>query len=287
MGKRTITKWWVVGAGLLALAAVFIIADAVALLAHNDSLAAAARNGIAPDDFARTMLVLVLIGTIIAAVGFVIELVAWFVALSNTRCLADRRWFKALLATGIAGLITLSLFGVGALIAGGGLLVYLVGAPESTHEVPGTPAPPRVWPKATIVRWATWPLVPLLGSALFALVVANLGNAGGVLHGHVWTSLVLLTVCAVTVVCSVIAEAAAWVAALFNVHLLADRTWFNVLLWTGIVAIFTMPLLGLGALIAAAVGIAYLAAAPDGRALRGPQPERPATPKSLAPTSQR
>ena len=193
--------------------------------------------------------------------------------LSNTRCLADRRWFKALLATGIAGLITLPLFGVGALIAGGGMLVYLVGAPESTHEAPGTSAPPRVWPKAAIVHWSTWVLVPLLGSALFALVVANLGNPGGVLHGHVWMSLVLVTLCAVTVVCSAFAEAAGWVAALFNVHLLADKTWFNVLLWTGIVAILTMPLLGLGALIAAAVGIAYLAAAPDGLVAGGTSPD--------------
>lgn len=285
MAKRTITKLWVVGTGFLALAAVLIIADGVALLAHLDSLAPTARNGIAPDDFSRAMLVLILIGFVIATIGFVTELVAWFVALSNTRCLADRRWFKALLATGIAGLITLPLFGVGALIAGGGMLVYLVGAPESTHEAPGTSAPPRVWPKAAIVHWSTWVLVPLLGSALFALVVANLGNPGGVLHGHVWMSLVLLTLCAVTVVCSVIAEAAGWVAALFNVHLLADKTWFNVLLWTGIVAILTMPLLGLGALIAAAVGIAYLAAAPDGLVAGGHQPGRPATPKSLAPTS--
>jgi hypothetical protein len=285
MAKRTITKLWVVGAGFLALAAILIIADGVALLAHLDSLAPAERNGIAPDDFSRAMVVLILIGVVIATIGFVTEVVAWFVALSNTRCLADRRWFKALLATGIAGLITLPLFGVGALIAGGGMLVYLVGAPESTHEAPGTSAPPSVWPKAAIVRWATWVLVPLLGGALLALVVANLGNPGGVLHGHVWTSLVLLTACAVTVVCSVIAEAVAWLAALFNIHLLANKTWFSVLLWTGIVAILTMPLLGLGALIAAVVGIAYLAAAPDGLAPGGRQPGRPATPKSLAPTS--
>ena len=104
-------------------------------------------------------------------------------------------------------------------------------------------------------------------------------------HVNVWMSLVLLTLCAVTVVCSVIAEAAGWMAALFNVHLLADKTWFNVLLWTGIVAILTMPLLGLGALMAAGVGIAYLAAAPDGLVAGGHQPGRPATPKSLAPTS--
>jgi hypothetical protein len=285
MGKRTITKLWVVGAGLLALAAVLVIANTVALLAHLDSLAPAARDGIAPDNFSSAMLVLILIGLAIAAAGFVTELVAWFVALSNTRCLADRRWFKALLATGIVGLITLPFFGVGALIAGGGMLVYLVGAPESTHQAPGMSAPPRVWPKAAIVHWSTWVLVPLLGGALFALIVANLGNPGGVLHGHVWTSLVLLTVCAVTVVCSFIAEAAAWLAALFNVRLLADKTWFNVLLWTGIVAILTMPLFGLGALIAAAVGAAYLAAAPDGVAPGGRHPERPASPKSLAPTS--
>jgi hypothetical protein len=285
MGKRTITKWWVVGAGLLALAAVLIIANSVALLAHNDSLAAAARNGIAPDDFARTMLVLILIGAVVAAIGLVIELVAWVGAVGNARRLADRRWFKALLGTGIAGTIALPLFGFGAMVAGGGMLVYLVGAPDTTSQASGMSAPPRVWSKAAIVRWATWMLVLLLGGALIALVVANLGNSGGVLHGHVWTSLVLLTVCAVIVVCSVIAEAAAWLAALLNVHLLVDRTWFNVLLWTGIAAILTMPLLGLGALIAMGVGIAYLAAAPDGLAPGACQPERRAAPKSPAPTN--
>ena len=56
---------------------------------------------------------------------------------------------------------------------------------------------------------------------------------------------------------------AAWWEALFNTYVLADKTWFRRLRWTGIVAALTMPLFGLGGLILLAVFVAYAQRAPD------------------------
>lgn len=275
MRRRTLITWWIVGTGVLALGAILIIADTVALVAHLDGLAPAARNGLAPDDFSRTMVILVFVGVGVAAVGLLIEFAAWISALANTRPLADRRWFNALLWTGIIGIVSLPLFGLGALIGGSAMVAYLTGGPDpaATGSAPSVGASdrPPVWPKATIVRWSTWGLVPLLGGGLLLLAMAYLSHAGGPLNSHVWTGLVLVTTGITIAVCGGIVESVAWWAALFNAHELADRTWFNVLVWGGIAAILTMPIFGFGALIAAGIGLAYRAGAPDGLAAKGPQ----------------
>jgi len=53
--------------------------------------------------------------------------------------------------------------------------------------------------------------------------------------------------------------------ALFNTHLLADRTWFKVLLWVGIAGIVTSPVV-VGGLVWWGLMLAYLVGGPDGTA---------------------
>jgi hypothetical protein len=59
----------------------------------------------------------------------------------------------------------------------------------------------------------------------------------------------------------------AWVGAVFNTRRLADRRWFHALFWSGVTALVTMALFGLGVWVAAIVLLAYLVAGPDGTAL--------------------
>jgi hypothetical protein len=256
MTKRTITTFWTAGAVLIAVAAILVIGNGVALLDHLAALPTG--RGVTADDFSRSALALMILGGSLASIGLIAELAAWIGSLANTHRLTDRRWFVTLLWAGVAGILTLPLFGLGALIAGSAMLAYLVGGPEATPS-----GQPRVWTKAAIVRWSSLGLIPILAAPVIALLVANQTNANGLLHGHQWTALMLLTTCVVAAVCGVIVESVAWWAAIFNSRRLADKTWFNVLVWSGIVATLTMPLFGLGALIAAAVGIAYRSAAPD------------------------
>jgi hypothetical protein len=257
MPRRTISRLWIFGAAALAVAVTLVIGNGVALLDHLAALPAG--TGLTTDDLSRRCVILMILGGAIASIGILAELVAWVGAAVNAHRLEDRRWFIALVATGVAGILTLPLFGLGALIGGSAMLAYLVGGPGSTSL-----DEPRVWTKPSIARWSSWGLAPIAAATVMALVVANQTNRGGVLHGESWTALVLLTACVVVAVCGVIVEAVAWWAATFNAHQLADRTWFNTLAWGGAVATIAMPLFGLGALIAAAIGIAYRVAAPDG-----------------------
>lgn len=257
MARRTITKFWIFGAVALAISAILIIADGVALADH---LAArpAGGQGLTPDDFSRTLVGLIALGVSVAAIGIVAALVAWVGALANSRGQVDRRWFDALLWTGAVGILTLLLFGLGALIAGSGMIAYLVGGPDTTAS-----ARPPIWAKSAILRLSARGLVLMVAAMLVALVVSNQTNPSGLLHGHPWPSLVLLMACVVVAVCGVIVESVAWWAALFNTRRLTDQTWFTLLAWSGIASALTMPLFGLGALIAVGIGIAYRNAAPD------------------------
>lgn len=263
MTKRTITTFWIAGAAAIAVAAILVIGNGVALLDHLAALPTG--RGVTADNFSRGTVALMILGGSLASIGLVAELAAWIGSLANTHRLSDRRWFVALLWAGIAGILTLPLFGLGALIAGSAMLAYLVGGPEAAPS-----GRPQVWPKASVVRWSSLGLVPILAATVIALLVATQTNANGLLHGHQWTALMVLTTCVVAAVCGVIVESVAWWAAIFNTRRLADKTWFNILAWSGIVATLTMPLFGLGVLIAAAVGIAYRSTAPDSTGINQP-----------------
>jgi hypothetical protein len=71
------------------------------------------------------MVVLMAVGGVSLALGAALQAIAWGGAVGNTRPLPDTRWFRALLWDGIAGLLTLPLFGVGALLSGSVMMIYL------------------------------------------------------------------------------------------------------------------------------------------------------------------
>ena len=84
----------------------------------------------------------------------------------------------------------------------------------------------------------------------------------------------------------ILIQVAAWIGAMMNTQRLADKAWFNVLLWVGIVGLLTSPIFGLGALIWSGVMIAYLIAGPDGMAVQPVPTTTPAAPPTkLAPTA--
>lgn len=281
MEKPTIAKWSIFGAAALALAAILVIANTLVLAGHLGEVSPGVSHGLVPDDRSRTILMLIVLGASIAAVGILAEFVAWIGALVAARRLADRRWFHILLWTGIAGTLSLPLFGLGAVVAGSAMLAYLVGGPDVTANrrppQADAPARPTIWAKPTILRWSSWGLLPMGAGALVALLVSDETRPGGLLHGHTWTALTLLTACVVAVVSGVIVEAVSWWAAVFNSRQLLDQTWFKALAWTGLVGTLTLPLLGLGVLVLAALGIAYSVAAPDALAVQQHPTVTPAT----------
>jgi hypothetical protein len=208
--------------------------------------------------------------------------------LVNAGRLAERTWFNALRWTGVVGIVTIPAFGVGVLILGGATLAYLVGGPASlgAPQPQGTSlsAPASPMAKPVIVRWTAWGLLALAAGGVLALSVSYSTNEGGFLHGHLWISLALIGAAVDIAVASVIAEAVAWWGALFNSHQLANRSWFNLLLWSGIVGtVFSFPF-GEGALIAGSVLIAYLIAGPDASVLP-PHSARPMAPPLAPPAS--
>ena len=62
---------------------------------------------------------------------------------------------------------------------------------------------------------------------------------GQPLNGQTGASVALLALSLIVAFIGVTLQLVAWIGALFNSHLLADKMWFNVLLWIGIVGIVT------------------------------------------------
>jgi hypothetical protein len=257
MGKTTTTRWWVSSWLAWIPAGVLVWPSALALADHD------AGSG---DAFGRTMVVLIAVGGVSLALGAALQVIAWGGAVGNTRPLSDPQWFRALLWGGTAGLVTLPLFGVGALLWGSVMMAYLVAAPDglAAEPRPTTPAKP------TITKWSGIGFAVAGAAAVASLIVARLTDPGAPLHGHEWLALTLVATCFTVAVLAYVLVWAAWWGALFNAHRLADQTWFKRLCWTGVLAAVTMPLLGLGVLIQAIVLVAYAHSAPDAIAVQPP-----------------
>lgn len=263
MTKNTITRWWIWGLIAIVPAGILIPSSTLALAAHSQGVSGR---------YGWTMVGLIVAGGLFALAAVSALLVAWVKAVLNTRQLADPRWFKALLWGGIAGLLTMPLFGLGALVLGAVMTAYLVAGPDGTAAAtrPAIPA------KRTITTWSLWGFAAVFAGLLLALLVASWTNRGGPLHGILWPSLALSSAGFTVLGAGVIVVWAAWWGALFNARALADRRWFDRLLWSGIAAAATMPLFGFGGLILAAVLIAYWLRAPEGMALQPPGTPTPA-----------
>lgn len=260
MSKRAIVDWSLWGLAALVPGFILLFSASLALLARQPQYGVADRYG-------RTMLALLIAGAVFTLVGVALEIVAWLSALRHASALADGRWATTLLWGGIVGILTVPLLGIGVMVFGSVMTAYLVVAPNrpSAHPRATVPAKPD------IVRRATRGWVVTGVGMLLALAVPNLlTNPGRPLHGSVWLSLALTgAFWAIAGVGAVMVGAAYW-GALFNTYRLADKTWFRRLRGTGIVAVLTMPLLGLGALILLSVFVPYARLAPDGAATPTP-----------------
>jgi hypothetical protein len=103
---------------------------------------------------------------------------------------------------------------------------------------------------------------------------------------YFWTLVSCIILGGIAVLGGIVVQFVAWIGAVINTNRLMDKTWFNVLLWGGIVGIVLGTLFGLGALLWWGLMIAFLVGGPDGTAvepmlLRATPPEPP---KMLAPT---
>jgi len=153
--------------------------------------------------------------------------------------------------------------------------------------------------KRTItIWWLIGAIVSVVGGllALFSslALVSHIGtltnnfqsSATFVPDSYFWTLVSLIVLGGIAVLGGIIVQFVAWIGAVINTNRLADKTWFNVLLWCGIVGIVLGPLFGLGALFWWGLMIAYLVGGPDGMAvepmLLRATPIEP--PKTLAPT---
>lgn len=290
MAKRRIVNWFIAGLVAFVPALILIPSSALAWAAHLTALGSANSQGWLPDDYSRRMLVAIIAGAAFAAIGLVAEIAGWAGAVANSNQLADKKWFRAVLWSGIAAIVTAALFAVASFVNGvaaavtGGLfalaavcasyasLAYLVAAPDAVGPARSEGgvvfARTVVMPKSAIAAWFGWGWVPIAIGGSFALLASALGDPGRVLYGHTWTVLTLVFTALAIAAVGVIAEFVSGWAMLFNAHRLADKTWFNVLLWSDIVATVLMALFGLGAVILLGVGIAYLRGAADGSSVQ-------------------
>jgi hypothetical protein len=161
------------------------------------------------------------------------------------------------------------------------MIAYLVGGPDgSGNRHTAEISRPSLVNKDAIKGWLSWAIAAMFVGGFFSFLISYLTATGRPLQGHVWPALVLLTLGFTAIGAGVTVMTAAWWGAIFNTHLLADRSWFKVLLWSGIIGVATSPLFGVGALVGFGVLIAYVLAGPDGLASQQPRISKPAAPPS-------
>ncbi|HEX9056843.1 MAG TPA: hypothetical protein VF818_04860 [Ktedonobacterales bacterium] len=148
MTKPTITKVWVIG--LIVLVAGLIMGGICLglMFAYGGHFEPSTSGGseFIPnlDSGFWTMVSLMIVGFSIAAIGGVVQLVAWIGALVNTYQIPDRTWFVVLLAGGLLG-FAFGLIGFAAMVA------YLIAGPDGmsarhAEMPPLAPRPPTLAP---------------------------------------------------------------------------------------------------------------------------------------------
>jgi hypothetical protein len=146
MIKPTVTKVWITGAVVMAVGLVFggiFLALMLINGGHWEPVPGTNSSNFVPtqDSYFWTTLSLMITGFSVAAIGGVVQVVAWIGALANTSRLQDRTWFLILLIGGLVGLGT-GIVGFAAMVA------YLVAGPAdgalapSSTQSPYPPFPP-------------------------------------------------------------------------------------------------------------------------------------------------
>lgn len=110
MTKSTIVRTWIGGLVGLAAGLVLVGVSVGLMLAYGGHFTAAPSGhgyDFVPttDGFFWTMVGFIVLGSVVAFAGGVVQLIGWVGALINTNRLVERTWFTALLIGGLFGLI--------------------------------------------------------------------------------------------------------------------------------------------------------------------------------------
>jgi hypothetical protein len=140
MTKISITRMWI--AGLIVLIVGLIVGGiGLGMMLTNGGTWTPAATGNGSEfvpsynNYFWTTVWVLVAGFTVAAVGGIVQMVAWIGALVNTYQLADKAWFIVLLAGGLLGLA----FG---LISFATMVAYLVAGPDGTAvQRPAMPMP--------------------------------------------------------------------------------------------------------------------------------------------------
>ncbi|HEX8983450.1 MAG TPA: hypothetical protein VF792_11800 [Ktedonobacterales bacterium] len=136
--------------------------------------------------------------------------------------------------------------------------------------------------KATITRiWIAGLVVLVIGLVIGGISLGMMLTNGGhwepaatgngsdfipTMNGYFWTTLGFVITGFTVALAGFVVQVVAWIGALLNTNRLADKTWFWIMLGSGLLAFVTGPV-GLAGM------IAYIIVGPDGMAL--PQYEAP------------
>ena len=129
MEKRVITTWWIWGT------VVMFAGSAAALLVSFETDQGRLLNG-----KTGTSVALLALALSIAAIGVILQLVAWIGALFNARLLQDKTWYKLLMWLGIVGIATSPVV-IGGLLWWTLMLVYVVVGPDGKAVQPQAATP--------------------------------------------------------------------------------------------------------------------------------------------------
>jgi hypothetical protein len=129
MEKRLIKTWWIWGT------VVMFAGSAAALLVSFETDPGRLLNG--ETGISVTLLALAIS---IAAIGVILQLVAWIGALFNAHQLQDKTWYKLLLWLGIVGIVTSPVV-IGGLLWWTLMLVYVVAGPDGKTVQPQAATP--------------------------------------------------------------------------------------------------------------------------------------------------
>jgi hypothetical protein len=129
MEKRVIKTWWILGT------VVMFAGFAAALLVSLETDQGRLLNG-----KSGTSVALLALAISVAAIGVILQLVAWIGALFNAHLLEDETWYKLLLWLGIVGIVTSPVV-IGGLLWWTLMLVYVVAGPDGKAIQPQAATP--------------------------------------------------------------------------------------------------------------------------------------------------
>jgi hypothetical protein len=130
MKKSTITKTWLAGLAVL-VAGLIVGGISLGLLLTKGGYWVQVPGTTSwnfharTDSYFWTTLTWVIVGFSVAAIGGIVQIVAWIGAVANTAGLQDRTWFTILLVGGLVGLVS-GFVGLAAMVA------YLIAGPDGT-----------------------------------------------------------------------------------------------------------------------------------------------------------